>query len=147
MARSHSPLLAPAKRKREQSDAQRKAHKALLRDVSKQIGQPLDSIATRFVALARAKMAALEADPTAATVAELMQLQEALSAYAPRPQHKIEIEIIPHADSAAPDRAAVSGLTACALGAIGLLLTQIESPGVIAADGNLVTTYMHRGHR
>jgi hypothetical protein len=99
------------------SKPRKNAHKALLRDVSRLINQPVDSLATRFVALAKLKLDATEAqllagDPSV-TVADLRALEEILSAHVPRPGLQITVKYAEPADAAPADHAAVDGLVEC----------------------------------
>jgi hypothetical protein len=99
------------------SKPRKNAHKALLRDVSRLINQPVDSLATRFVALAKLKLDATEAqllagDPSV-TVADLRALEEILSAHVPRPGLQVVVKFAEPADAAEADHAAVDNLRAC----------------------------------
>jgi hypothetical protein len=92
-------------------------HKALLKEVSALINQPVDSLAVRLVALARLKMDGVEAqllsgDPSI-TVADITTLQGIFSAHVPKPGLAIRVTYVDGADTAPPDSAAVDGLIEC----------------------------------
>jgi hypothetical protein len=93
------------------------AHKALLRDVAELIGQPVDSLAVRFVALARLKLDATEAQllsgDTSVSIQDVNALEETLARYIPKPSMQITVRYVEPADSAPADHAAISGLAAC----------------------------------
>jgi hypothetical protein len=99
------------------SKPRKNAHKALLRDVSRLINQPVDSLATRFVALAKLKLDATEAqllagDPSV-TVADLRALEEILSAHVPRPGLQVVVKFAEPADAAEVDSGAIDGVASC----------------------------------
>jgi hypothetical protein len=95
----------------------KKRHQALLREVSKLIDQPVDSLAVRLVSLARLKMDVVEAqllqgDPSV-TVADITALKETFNAFIPPPAMEIRVRYQDAIDAAAPDHASISGLRAC----------------------------------
>jgi hypothetical protein len=102
MALSKSPY-GPQRSRRRDPVIDRKAHKALLREVSKLIHQPVDSLAVRLTVLARLKLDALEAqliagDPTV-TVADITTLQETFDPYVPKRGIAVELHVVETQDT------------------------------------------------
>jgi hypothetical protein len=93
-------------------------HTQLLEDTAKLIGHPPDALVTRFVALARLKMQAIEVqliagNHHAATAAEIDVLRQQLEPYMPKAQSNVRVTFVGGKDIASDNDAAVDGLIEC----------------------------------
>jgi hypothetical protein len=105
-------------KRRRDTVSHRALHAQLLEETAKLIGQPIDAMVTRFVALARLRLDTMEmqliaGNPHAATAAEIDTLRQQLDPYMPKPGLEIRVSYADATDAAPPDSPAVDGLSAC----------------------------------